>query len=569
MNNVEFTEDHDICNCLNNYFCNVGKNLALSIQSSPKTFNEYCESPTINSMFCDPTNKNEILNIISGFYDNKSPEPDSIGPKLLKLISANIVEPFMYICNLSFATGKIPQALKIAKVIQLIPIFKKGEKDKPGNYRPISLLSIFDKILEKLMFKRLYGFLTKHKILYDYQFGFRKGHSTSLALIELLDTIYSHCDNNEIVIGMHFDLQKAFDTIDHSILLYKLNSYGVRGVNLHWFKDYLSNRKQFVSIANTTSSLQCTSCGVPQGSVLGPLLFLLYVNDIKNSIDDCTVKLFADDTNLFVHGKTLREVFLKANDAVARLSKWFMANKLSLSIDKTCYSVFGSKSSDVDDYDIKIDDTVLKSVKCTKYLGVLIDSELTWKEHIDHLYRKLLKFSGVFYRLRHILPYEVLKMIYFAFVYPQVLYGIEVYANTCKSYLKKLTVLNNKLLRIVQNRHIKTRVANLYKTFNTLPVSALHHYQLLLFVHKCLYCNHMMPNIFNGYFARNSSLYTRITRSYHKLHMYSVRSTYGLRCSRFKASQLWNNLPTKLTNINSNYIFKRELKYHMLQNMGC
>jgi hypothetical protein len=126
-------------------------------------------------------------------------------------------------------------------------------------------------------------------------------------------------------------------------------------------------------------------------------------------------------------------------------------------------------------------------------------------------------------------------------------------------------VLNNKLLRIVQNRHIKTRVANLYKPFNTLPASALHHYQLLLFVHKCLYCNHMMPNIFNGYFARNSSLYTRITRSYHKLHMYSVRSTYGLGCSRFKASQLWNNLPTKLTNISSNYIFKRELKYHMLQ----
>jgi hypothetical protein len=145
-----------------------------------------------------------------------------------------------------------------------------------------------------------------------------------------------------------------------------------------------------------------------------------------------------------------------------------MANKLSLSNDKTCYSVFGSKSSDVDDYAIKIDDTVLKSVKCTKYLGVLIDSELTWKEHIDHLYRKLLKFSGVFYRLRHILPYEVLKMIYFAFAYPQVLYGIEVYANACKSYLKKLAVLNNKLLRIVQNRHIKTRVANLYKTFNTL-----------------------------------------------------------------------------------------------------
>jgi hypothetical protein len=180
-----------------------------------------------------------------------------------------------------------------------------------------------------------------------------------------------------------------------------------------------------------------------------------------------------------------------------------------------------------------------------KILGrrLLTDSELTWKEHIDHLHKKLLKFSGVFYRLRHILLCEVLKIIYFAFVYPQVLYGIEVYANTCKSHLKKLAVLNNKLLRIVQNRHIKTRVTNLYKSFNTLPVSALHHYQLLLFVHKCLYCNQMMPNIFNGYFVRNSSLYTRTTRSYHKLHMYSVRSTYRLRCSRF----ILNSLTLALT----------------------
>lgn len=564
VNNSTYTDEKDICNRLNDYFCDVGKNLASSINCQPHDFTKYCHLPNNNSMFCPPATGAEILKIILSFRNNKSPGPDNIAPKLIKLISADIIEPLLYIFNLSFSSGQVPQSLKIAKVI---PLYKKGGKDIPGNYRPISLLSIFDKILEKLMFNRIYSFLVQNDILYKYQFGFRKGYSTSLALVELVDTIYTHCDNRDTVIGMFFDLQKAFDTVDHSILLHKMNNCGIRGIVLKWFRNYLSNRKQFVSIGNSKSDLQNVTCGVPQGSVLGPLLFLLYINDIENCVRNATVKLFADDTNLFVHGKTLSEAFDKANDAVNLLQDWFVVNKLSLNIEKSCYTVFRCDDAVTSTCVIKLGNTNLTPVNCTKYLGIVIDSDLSWKNHIDYLYKKLLKFTGIFYKLRSRVRPHVLKMLYFNFVYPQLLYGIEVYANSCKSHLEKLTVLNNKLLRIVQNCSIRTRIVDLYRQYLTLPLPLLHQYNVLIFVHKCLYNSHMLPSVLSDYFQPNSAIHVYTTRSIDKLHLYSVNSSLGLKCIKFKGSLMWNSLPRSISDICSHAVFKKHLKCYLLQSM--
>ena len=198
-------------------------------------------------MFCDPITPDEIAAVVSTFSNNKSPGPDNIGPKLLKYFLTDIVNPLVYIFNLSLTSGCFPQSLKTAKVI---PLYKKGKRSNPSNYRPISLLSIFDKLLEKLMYKRLYSFLHKNSFLYNYQFGFRKYHSTALALVELTDSLYSHLDNHQTIIGMYFDLQKTFDTVDHEILLTKLYNYGVRGPINDWFRDYSTNRKQFVAIGD-------------------------------------------------------------------------------------------------------------------------------------------------------------------------------------------------------------------------------------------------------------------------------------------------------------------------------
>lgn len=293
----------------------------------------------------------------------------------------------------------------------------------------------------------------------------------------------------------------------------------------------------------------------------------LHLNDIENCVRNATVKLFADDTNLFVHGKTLSEAFDKANDAVNLLQDWFVVNKLSLNIEKSCYTVFRCDDAVTSTCVIKLGNTNLTPVNCTKYLGIVIDSDLSWKNHIDYLYKKLLKFTGIFYKLRSRVRPHVLKMLYFNFVYPQLLYGIEVYANSCKSHLEKLTVLNNKLLRIVQNCSIRTRIVDLYRQYLTLPLPLLHQYNVLIFVHKCLYNSHMLPSVLSDYFQPNSAIHVYTTRSIDKLHLYSVNSSLGLKCIKFKGSLMWNSLPRSMSDICSHAVFKKHLKCYLLQSM--
>jgi len=231
----------------------------------------------------------------------------------------------------------VPTKLKLAKII---PVYKKGALTSACNYRPISLLSIFDKIFEKLVCIRLLKFLNKYNTIYEFQFGFRKQHSTSLALLDVVDGIYKSLNDGNFVAGMYFDLQKAFDTVDHDILIKKLNNYGIRGNMLDWIKNYLTNRSQFTSIKQHCSSVTTVKCGVPQGSVLGPILFLIYMNDITYSVACSKIKLFADDTNMFVEAKSINELNVKCNIYLHDLNEWFLANKLSPNVSKTCFALF-------------------------------------------------------------------------------------------------------------------------------------------------------------------------------------------------------------------------------------
>ena len=291
------TDPLAIANEYNNFFVNIGKSLSNKINTNEAhTHMSYLKHPNENSIFMYPITEYDISTEIGLLNQNKSSAYDHIDARLLITATEFISEPLSHIINLSLSQGIFPDALKIGKIL---PIFKKGSPYSINNYRPISILPQISKIFEKIINKQLISFLNKYNILNKHQYGFRENHSTKMALIDLINNILNSIDDGEVVLGMFLDLSKAFDTIDHKILISKLNYYGIRGIPLQLFKNYLQNRKQFVQINEHKSTIKLIETGVPQGSILGPILYLLYINDLPDTCPYFDSKLFADDSNFF------------------------------------------------------------------------------------------------------------------------------------------------------------------------------------------------------------------------------------------------------------------------------
>lgn len=558
----EITAPEEISETLNTYFCNIGTVLSSKLPAATVQMSDYLRCPIVNSIFITPVTTHEIESIINALNSNKSCGDDGISPGLIKEFKSMLCLPLEHIYNLSLTTGVVPNSLKIAKVV---PLFKKGDASAMSNYRPISLLSIFNKILEKIVYSRVHNFLSKNNVLYKFQFGFRKNHSTALALLDVIDSCYKNIDDGNKVLGVFLDLQKAFDTVNHEILLYKLSHYGIRGVMYNWFKSYLIGRKQFTVANNVSSNLEEIHCGVPQGSVLGPLLFLVYVNDISSVTEDSSLKLFADDTNLFVFARTYEQLQHKANMCLNNLQTWFVANKLSLNIEKTNFTIFALKDKNNVKNSVKlsIGGQLIKHVDCCKYLGVFVDEKLCWREHIDYIYKKLVKFTSLFYKIRHMLPYACLRTMYFAFVHPHIQYCIEIYGNACGVYLKKLSVLNNKLIRILFSKNIFTRIPVLYNVVDALPIEELYEMQLLVVIHKCLYHKHLLPDIFNSYFVNKQAVHSHNTRHVNNLFRTRCNLSVGQKMTVCIGSKLWNLLPDNLKLVSTLASFKRNIKMYL------
>ena len=354
--------------------------------------------------------------------------------------------------NLSVLNGVFPSRLKRAKII---PIYKDNDVFEPKSYRPISLLANFSKIFEKLMYKRLKIFFEKNLVLYEKQYGFRDKYSTQHALIDMVNNIQNNMEEKLFSCGIFLDLKKAFDTVDHYILLHKLDHYGVRGIVNNWFKSYLIDRVQTTQCGDNISTKEITRYGVPQGSVLGPLLFLIYINDICVSSKVFQFYLFADDTNILYADKNLNSLETVVNKELMLVCEWLNSNKLTLNLSKTNYVIFRpyqkkqSYQVSLKVFDNNTNDFIeIESKEFVKYLGVIIDSNLTWKYHIDNIAYKISKAIGIIARLRHFVPVSTLKSIYRCLIQPYTTYGIVVWGNTSKKYLDKILKLQKRPLHL-------------------------------------------------------------------------------------------------------------------------
>ena len=409
----DITDEELIAKCFDKYFAEIGPKLAKNIQKSSINFESFMKT-------CDSTQAesaltiNELKDAFFSLQINKSPGYDKISFNVVRNCFGPLLKPLMFIFNLSLQKGSFPDKLKIAKVT---PVFKADDVNELWNYRPISVLPCFYKIQERIMYNRLFKYLKTNEILYKKQFGFQEGHSTEHAIIQLIDQINNCFEKNHFTLGISIDLKKAFDNVDHAILIKKLKHYGIKGNNLRWFESYLENRKQYITYeTNKFTAFENMTCDVPQGSILGPLPFLLYINDLPNVSNILDPIMFADDTNLFYSHHNIKELFTTVNKELQKLGDWFTSNKLSLNINKTKCTFFHKNSVKgsipLKLPDLHISNKTIERTSSIKFLGVMLDEHITWNEHIKTIGKKLAKNIGLLYKARVLLDKELLKTIY-------------------------------------------------------------------------------------------------------------------------------------------------------------
>ena len=473
INNVRIMERRIIANSFNTYFTSLASNLNASLDNShgiPITplphFSQYMPTPNPNSINMTDCSSTEVQKIILELANGKSSDiPVSIVKKTSPLISPLLANHF----NSCMKEGIFPEHLKQAKVT---PIYKKGNAEQLENYRPVSVLPIFGKIFEKVIYSRVYNFLVSQGILHDRQFGFREGHSTSAALNYSVEVIRKGLATKNHVLAIFIDLSKAFDTLDHSTLMAKLHTYGIRDNTHKLLHSYLSGRSQYISVLGENSDPLPIVYGVPQGSCLGPLLFLIYINDICRCSDLADFVLFADDTNVFVRAKSKKQVYEIANKVMEAIYNYMKVNKLHINMSKCCYMYFRPKkksnkspSSDIpssatpvdqehneafeEEIPLMIQDTVITQVREARFLGVIIDDELSWTSHINDLRKRLKCHIGSINRIKENIPQRLHKQIYHTLFESHLTYGITVWGGVSQSKMDPLLKLQKKCLRIL------------------------------------------------------------------------------------------------------------------------
>ena len=530
---LEIDKNELIAEYFNNFFSSVGERISLSIVNlNTNPLNLMDNLKVADSLFFQPITAAEIIEITLNMKSKTSSGIDNISNKLLKEIIVHIAEPLSHIFNESLRSGVFPNSFKIAKVI---PIFKTGNKLDPNNYRPISLLPVFSKVFEKLIYNRIIDFILKHDVIHPKQYGFIKGRSTEQAMLDITLKIIDAIENRIFSIGLFLDLSKAFDSISHKILLKKLSYYGIRGVPLRLIQSYLENRFQYVVYNDSASNLQTVTYGVPQGSVLGPLLFLLYINDMPSISSAISFILFADDTTGIYNSPSLDDLFKSTQNDLDKLNTWFSANQLLINIDKTNLVLFMTRqkeqhiSVDQEVHNLKLSSIDIKNTEKVKFLGIFLDKNISFKSHIQYIHTKILKGIYALSRAAKILPIDALKSLYSALVLPYLNYGLLTWGGAMRlaefnyvildhgrtdntmGQLSILHKLQKRAIRIISKSKRQSHHIPLCYDLKILDLKELYIIKALSFFHD-FYHKKLPPsfeNIFTLYFSRNNEIMIR------------------------------------------------------------
>ena len=444
-------DPESITNTFCEFFSSIGEKYASQLSPMPNEMTTYLNQMDNNNktLYLSPCTDTEIYYLIKDLPHKTSSGHDNISNVLLKKLSPSIIHPLCILFNKSMEEGKFPETMKHADVV---PLYKSGDQYECTNYRPISLLLTMSKLLEKVMYKRTYNFLETTGQLYCSQYGFRTGHSCEHAVSELLAEIIKSKEEGLYTAAMFLDLSKAFDTLEHEVVLRKLEKYGVRGIANNWYRDYLSNRKMRVkcTIASTGkteySDYKQVTYGTPQGSCLGPLIFIIFTNDLHHQLHHCKSLLFADDTTIYKSHRNLQYLTWCIEDDMNRLMNWFKANKLTLNIQKTVCILFQKPGSNKT-IQIRIENITIHNTTETKFLGIWLDENCKWNTHIQKLSLKLTRNTNLLKYNQNQMPIITKKLVYHAHISSHIQYGMLLWGNNAsEEQLNKLQKIQNKCI---------------------------------------------------------------------------------------------------------------------------
>lgn len=534
-NNIVITDPGKLTDMFGSHFstivhyklhCHFGQNISLP-----------CTLPNIipQTFFFSPVTESELKNIFNKLKNKNCTGNDGLSFKMLKQIQDSILDPLKYLINYSIESGLFPNILKISHVI---PLLKNGDPLDIENYRIITLVSSLSKIMERVIYDQMSVFIEKYKILTPCQHGFREGKSVESASIHLLDTIYTNIDKGNYVVVLQFDLSKAFDTLDINYIVSKLFNLGIRGNILEWLHSYLINRKIIVKIGTHFSDEYNVSLGVPQGSVLGPLLFILYVNDLPNYIKSGIVTMFADDSTIAVTDPNVDNLNNKITDVLDAFTAWCDRNRLILNTTKTTYiNFYNRKPCPLQNFNFSSQ---------SKFLGIVLDADLSWRSQIDIICKKLNQAYFAIIQMKNVCEKTGLLNIYYSLAYSHISFSIMCWGSATER--DRVFICQKKLIRLIFNLKPGDSCVQTFKSNKLLTTPSIYIYKCLCFVKRNLHL-----------FKTNSSYHNYNTRR-NDLVLPPHNSTLYEKSPSYLCIKLYNSLPEEIKNTQNFNSFKAKIK---------